>query len=209
MMALKQSRSQSNLFRPWNPEDGKEEERRSRKEKRKDERRREERRKDERKKSSSISEDKRQLDKTGLIPSSESQEMMFHHSPTNYDPSFSSAFAQHLMAYPQFTNLPLLPIHQLPNPYLSANPSIPPAMPGQFDTALQFLTAAAAGETLFRHPKKQRPKRFSCPHCQVSFSNNGQLRGHIRIHTGKPIEVKLLQYNYNIRHLFRRATFCV
>lgn len=33
--------------------------------------------------------------------------------------------------------------------------------------------------------KKQRPKRFQCPHCRVSFSNNGQLKGHIRIHTGK------------------------
>ncbi|GBM20520.1 Transcription factor Sp5 [Araneus ventricosus] len=33
--------------------------------------------------------------------------------------------------------------------------------------------------------KKQRPKRFQCPHCQVSFSNNGQLKGHIRIHTGE------------------------
>lgn len=32
--------------------------------------------------------------------------------------------------------------------------------------------------------KKQRPKRFQCPHCRVSFSNNGQLKGHIRIHTG-------------------------
>lgn len=32
--------------------------------------------------------------------------------------------------------------------------------------------------------KKQRPKRFQCPHCKVSFSNNGQLKGHIRIHTG-------------------------
>ena len=35
------------------------------------------------------------------------------------------------------------------------------------------------------HSKKQRPKRFQCPHCQVCFSNNGQLKGHIRIHTGK------------------------
>lgn len=38
---------------------------------------------------------------------------------------------------------------------------------------------------LERTPKKQRPKRFQCPHCQVSFSNNGQLKGHIRIHTGR------------------------
>ena len=33
--------------------------------------------------------------------------------------------------------------------------------------------------------KKSRPKKFQCPHCQVSFSNNGQLKGHIRIHTGE------------------------
>lgn len=33
--------------------------------------------------------------------------------------------------------------------------------------------------------KKQRPKKFQCPHCRVSFTNNGQLKGHIRIHTGK------------------------
>lgn len=33
--------------------------------------------------------------------------------------------------------------------------------------------------------RKQRPKKFRCPHCQVAFSNNGQLKGHVRIHTGK------------------------
>ncbi|XP_015908396.1 Krueppel-like factor 9 [Parasteatoda tepidariorum] len=40
---------------------------------------------------------------------------------------------------------------------------------------------------LLKQPKtkKQRPKRFQCPHCQVSFSNNGQLKGHVRIHTGE------------------------
>ena len=179
-MALKQSRSsQSHLFRPWNPEDGKEEERREKKEKRKEERRKEE------KKKKKTSPNREVLEKTSSIPP-DSQEMVYHHhSPSHFDPSFSSAFAQHLMTYPQFTNLPMLPFPQVPNPYLSASSAIP-SSPGQFDAAtLQFLTAAAAGESLFRHPKKQRPKRFSCPHCQVSFSNNGQLRGHIRIHTGK------------------------
>lgn len=32
--------------------------------------------------------------------------------------------------------------------------------------------------------KKQRPKRFRCKQCQTSFSNNGQLKGHLRIHSG-------------------------
>lgn len=35
--------------------------------------------------------------------------------------------------------------------------------------------------------RKQRPKKYKCPHCHVGFSNNGQLKGHIRIHTGKYI----------------------
>ncbi|KAF2879512.1 hypothetical protein ILUMI_26666 [Ignelater luminosus] len=33
--------------------------------------------------------------------------------------------------------------------------------------------------------RKQRPKKYRCPHCDVGFSNNGQLKGHIRIHTGR------------------------
>ncbi|XP_004533576.1 early growth response protein 1 [Ceratitis capitata] len=33
--------------------------------------------------------------------------------------------------------------------------------------------------------RKQRPKKFKCPHCDIAFSNNGQLKGHIRIHTGE------------------------
>jgi huckebein len=33
--------------------------------------------------------------------------------------------------------------------------------------------------------KRQRPKKFKCPHCDIAFTNNGQLKGHIRIHTGE------------------------
>lgn len=32
--------------------------------------------------------------------------------------------------------------------------------------------------------KKMRPKKFRCQHCDMAFSNNGQLKGHVRIHTG-------------------------
>jgi len=58
---------------------------------------------------------------------------------------------------------------------------------GVFPPDPVFLEAASAAMSRAWKlpPKKQRPKRFQCPHCQVSFSNNGQLKGHIRIHTGK------------------------
>ena len=34
-------------------------------------------------------------------------------------------------------------------------------------------------------PKKNRPKKFFCNHCPANFANNGQLKGHVRTHTGK------------------------
>lgn len=44
--------------------------------------------------------------------------------------------------------------------------------------------------------KKQRPKKFRCNYCQIAFSNNGQLKGHIRTHTG----------NAPLRHHFCQQT---
>lgn len=41
--------------------------------------------------------------------------------------------------------------------------------------------------------RKQRPKKYKCPHCDVGFSNNGQLKGHIRIHTGQFLINKFLR----------------
>lgn len=40
-------------------------------------------------------------------------------------------------------------------------------------------------EAKLLNARKQRPKKYKCPHCHVGFSNNGQLKGHIRIHTGE------------------------
>nr|XP_031842877.1 Krueppel-like factor 16 [Nomia melanderi] len=40
-------------------------------------------------------------------------------------------------------------------------------------------------EAAAKHLKKHRPKNFRCEHCDVAFSNKGQLKGHIRIHTGE------------------------
>lgn len=33
--------------------------------------------------------------------------------------------------------------------------------------------------------RKHRPKNFRCPACKMAFSNNGQLKNHVRIHTGE------------------------
>lgn len=33
--------------------------------------------------------------------------------------------------------------------------------------------------------KRPRPKRFACSQCGSAFSNKGQLKGHVRIHTGE------------------------
>ncbi|GIY48961.1 transcription factor Sp5 [Caerostris darwini] len=66
-----------------------------------------------------------------------------------------------------------------------------PYLPGELISEMPFPVIPHLGHLLEQpnasklRAKKQRPKRFQCPHCQVSFSNNGQLKGHIRIHTGE------------------------
>lgn len=64
------------------------------------------------------------------------------------------------------------------------------------EQSLLEASSAITKQWKLQQQKKQRPKRFQCPHCRVSFSNNGQLKGHIRIHTGLfklPLNKILLQ----------------
>lgn len=67
-----------------------------------------------------------------------------------------------------------------PNNNLINLPNIIPVNQNIFD-----VTSSVLNQFSKINAKKQRPKRFQCPHCQVCFSNNGQLKGHIRIHTGE------------------------
>jgi DNA-directed RNA polymerase subunit RPC12/RpoP len=75
-------------------------------------------------------------------------------------------------------------------------PPTPPAdfMPlGPFDAYSMSLmeqeyarVMAEEARSKMMSSKKQRPKKFKCPHCDVAkFSNNGQLKSHIRTHTGE------------------------
>ncbi|XP_026479402.1 zinc finger protein 697-like [Ctenocephalides felis] len=90
----------------------------------------------------------------------------------NHDPRtagyHTSAFQ--LWPCPEFLPDPHLPAHYFENVQLSYMIS-------------QHLQEEKLSK-VFR-ARKQRPRKFKCPHCDVRFSNSGQLRGHVRIHTGE------------------------
>lgn len=47
----------------------------------------------------------------------------------------------------------------------------------------EHTTTSAEPNTRPHH--RLRPKNFQCPACKLAFSNNGQLKSHVRIHTGE------------------------
>lgn len=107
-----------------------------------------------------------------------------------YPPVLSDTVAQDMFAYLTAPRLPYGPSN------------IPASMPvdAMMNSAIfnpmsqeyaRILAEEAEAKNL--NARKQRPKRFKCPHCDVAFSNNGQLKGHVRIHTGK-----LHLYNFTI-----------
>ena len=48
--------------------------------------------------------------------------------------------------------------------------------------------------------RKARPKRYKCDLCEACFSNNGQLKGHVRIHTGQS-QVKVMHQSFDQKTL--------
>lgn len=79
--------------------------------------------------------------------------------------------------FPQPTPATTYPDLMLPNiPFMGVDPFV---MEQEYARVL-----AEEAQVKMMTARKQRPKKFKCPHCEVAFSNNGQLKGHIRIHTG-------------------------
>nr|XP_011301118.1 PREDICTED: zinc finger protein 45-like [Fopius arisanus] len=56
---------------------------------------------------------------------------------------------------------------------------------GQYPSIEEAIKMIHQQDVAAKQIKKLRPKKFKCQYCDVAFSNNGQLKGHIRIHTGE------------------------
>ena len=103
------------------------------------------------------------------------------HWPQNIYPNtnhFAISPKNNLMLCPPHSALPIA------DPIFYDQFNQPFAAPTPFDQSLVNSSSISSQWRQLQTQKKQRPKRFQCPHCRVSFSNNGQLKGHIRIHTG-------------------------
>lgn len=84
-----------------------------------------------------------------------------------------------------FPTVPLYPGQNYNDFIMSNLPNIPIIGVDPFTMEQEYARILAEeAQVKMMSARKQRPKKFKCPHCSVAFSNNGQLRGHIRIHTG-------------------------
>ncbi|XP_060528304.1 zinc finger protein 37 [Cylas formicarius] len=123
-------------------------------------------------------------------------------SPTDSKPSFRPvAKSDETDVCKREKSVP--PLHYISDTYNSLYPDLlhsnlaqslgmPPGDPLLIETLAQGYALEEYARVLNQEhqakilaSKKQRPKKYKCPHCDVGFSNNGQLKGHIRIHTGE------------------------
>lgn len=103
--------------------------------------------------------------------------------PGHIDPVYQTELFSNFekQFYPDFRSLEFLPEDILDPILMSGLPLGAPLDPYWSNLALEYFKSHEAS----MKNKQQRPKKFNCPHCNVAFSNNGQLKGHIRIHTGE------------------------
>lgn len=104
----------------------------------------------------------------------------------SYDPDHSNMFHTYTEEIPiepsGFINLPNYINADMP--FVGFDPFTASAMEQEYARVL-----AEEAHAKMLTARKQRPKKFKCPHCDVAFSNNGQLKGHVRIHTGNEMEM--------------------
>lgn len=62
-------------------------------------------------------------------------------------------------------------------------------LPGNYESMHEAVHRLSHQDAVAKQIKKLRPKKFRCHYCNVAFSNNGQLKGHLRIHTGNSLSV--------------------
>lgn len=71
-------------------------------------------------------------------------------------------------------------------------------------TTPQHLPPVGKAKHIYRGPKKElmdrfllrKTKKFCCPYCQITCSNQGQLNGHIRSHKGNLLASKILHLQF-------------
>lgn len=115
------------------------------------------------------------------IPSELTHPIVSTHLPSAALSTVSTFQSSSLPGAIPHTPVPLMPDMMAP---MSSTASMPDCFSELTRVELETLGLMCSSDYVRMKARKQRPKKYRCPHCQVAFSNNGQLKGHIRIHTG-------------------------